>query len=52
MCNDYEQHIRYAEYCKMMQDLALGIPIHTSGEPILVTSVNGASYITDDSFVT
>ncbi|CDM60550.1 MULTISPECIES: SOS response-associated peptidase [Rhizobium] len=26
MCNDYEQHIRYAEYCKMMQDLALGIP--------------------------
>lgn len=28
MCNDYEQHIRYAEYCKMMQDLALGIPSH------------------------
>jgi len=28
MCNDYEQHIRYAEYCKMMQDLALGIPTH------------------------
>lgn len=26
MCNDYEQHIRYAEYCKMMQDLALGVP--------------------------
>jgi putative SOS response-associated peptidase YedK len=28
MCNDYEQHIRYGEYCKMMQDLALGIPSH------------------------
>jgi putative SOS response-associated peptidase YedK len=28
MCNDYEQHIRYAEYCKMMQDLALGISTH------------------------
>jgi putative SOS response-associated peptidase YedK len=26
MCNDYEQHIRWAEYCRMMQDLALGIP--------------------------
>ena len=30
MCNDYEQHIIYAEYCKMMQDLALGIPTHQS----------------------
>jgi putative SOS response-associated peptidase YedK len=30
MCNDYEQHIVYAEYCKMMQDLALGIPVHQS----------------------
>lgn len=28
MCNDYEQHIRYAKYCKMMQDLACGIPTH------------------------
>jgi len=28
MCNDYEQHIAYAEYCKMMQDLELGIPLH------------------------
>jgi putative SOS response-associated peptidase YedK len=28
MCNDYEQHIRYAEYCKMMQELALGLPAH------------------------
>ncbi|WP_037088407.1 SOS response-associated peptidase [Neorhizobium vignae] len=26
MCNDYEQHIRYAEYCRMMQELALEIP--------------------------
>lgn len=26
MCNDYEQPIRWAEYCKMMQDLGLGIP--------------------------
>lgn len=26
MCNDYEQHVRWAEYCKMMQDLALDIP--------------------------
>ncbi|RDJ03548.1 SOS response-associated peptidase [Rhizobium grahamii] len=30
MCNDYEQHIRYEEYCKMMQDLALGIPTRQS----------------------
>jgi len=28
MCNDYEQHIRYAEYCKMMQALDLGISDH------------------------
>jgi len=28
MCNDYEQHIRYAEYCRMMQELALRIPAH------------------------
>jgi len=26
MCNDYEQHVRWAEYRKMMQDLELGIP--------------------------
>lgn len=30
MCNDYEQHIRYAEYCRMMQELALGMPPHQS----------------------
>jgi putative SOS response-associated peptidase YedK len=34
MCNDYEQHIRYAEYCKVMQDLELGIPEYQS-EPDL-----------------
>ena len=28
MCNDYEQHIRWAEYCDMMQALKLGIPAH------------------------
>jgi len=26
MCNDYEQHIRWAEYCEMMRALELGIP--------------------------
>ncbi|MGX9394074.1 SOS response-associated peptidase family protein (plasmid) [Nitrobacteraceae bacterium UC4446_H13] len=26
MCNAYEQHVRWAEYCKMMQNLALDIP--------------------------
>ncbi len=26
MCNDYEQHVRWAEYCKMMPDLELGTP--------------------------
>jgi hypothetical protein len=24
--NDYQKHIRSAQYCKMMQDLELGIP--------------------------
>ena len=28
MCNDYEQHIRWAEYCDLMQQLQLGIPTH------------------------
>ncbi|KRB80610.1 hypothetical protein ASE00_16310 [Sphingomonas sp. Root710] len=27
MCNDYEQHLRWAEYCEVMQKLALGIPV-------------------------
>jgi putative SOS response-associated peptidase YedK len=26
MCNDYEQHIKWAEYCAMMQALELAIP--------------------------
>jgi putative SOS response-associated peptidase YedK len=26
MCNDYEQHVTWAQYCKVMQELALGIP--------------------------
>jgi hypothetical protein len=26
MCNDYEQHVRWAEYCAMMEALELGIP--------------------------
>ena len=30
MCNDYEQHIQYAEYEAMMQHLALRIPNHQS----------------------
>ncbi len=28
MCSEYEQQIGYTEYCKVMQDLALGIPTH------------------------
>jgi putative SOS response-associated peptidase YedK len=31
MCNDYEQHVRWAEYCKMMQALELGIPTQQTG---------------------
>ncbi len=27
MCNDYEQHVKWREYCEMMQGLALGTPI-------------------------
>jgi hypothetical protein len=30
MCNDYEQHVRWAEYRKVMQGLDLGIPSHQS----------------------
>jgi len=26
MCNDYEQHVKWREYCEMMQGLALGTP--------------------------
>ncbi|TIO05203.1 MAG: SOS response-associated peptidase, partial [Mesorhizobium sp.] len=28
MCNDYEQHVAWAEYCRLMESLALKIPIH------------------------
>lgn len=28
MCNDYEQHIAWAAYCKAMQALALQVPAH------------------------
>jgi hypothetical protein len=30
MCNDYEQHVRWAEYRKVMQALDLAIPSHQS----------------------
>lgn len=30
MCNSYEQHVAWAEYCKMMQALELGIPTQQS----------------------
>ena len=30
MCNDYEQHVRWAEYRKLMQALDLAIPSHQS----------------------
>ncbi|HRN83227.1 MAG TPA: SOS response-associated peptidase [Hyphomicrobium sp.] len=30
MCNAYEQHVKWVEYCKMMQALALGIPTQQS----------------------
>jgi hypothetical protein len=30
MCNDYEQHVAWAEYCNMTQSLALGIRTHQS----------------------
>ncbi|WP_265519234.1 SOS response-associated peptidase [Nitratireductor luteus] len=30
MCNAYEQHVKWVEYCKMMQALELGIPTHQS----------------------
>ena len=30
MCNDYEQHVAYAQYCAVMQAEALGMPTHQS----------------------
>jgi putative SOS response-associated peptidase YedK len=35
MCNDYEQHVVWAEYCKMMQALTLGIPAGQSAADLL-----------------
>jgi len=34
MCNDYEQHVAWAEYCKMMQALALGVPAQQSARDL------------------
>jgi hypothetical protein len=31
MWNDYEQHVSWANYCKMMQILNLAIPSYRSG---------------------
>ncbi|TGV75356.1 SOS response-associated peptidase, partial [Mesorhizobium sp. M2D.F.Ca.ET.145.01.1.1] len=30
MCNDYEQHVAWAEYCRMMASLALKISTRQS----------------------
>ena len=30
MCNDYEQHVAWAEYQRLMQEIALYIPTHQS----------------------
>ena len=30
MCNNYEQHVAWEAYCKMMQDLEWGIPTQQS----------------------
>jgi putative SOS response-associated peptidase YedK len=30
MCNAYEQHVKWVEYCKMMQALELGVPTQQS----------------------
>jgi putative SOS response-associated peptidase YedK len=34
MCNDYEQHVAWQEYCNMMQALELGIPTQQSGRDL------------------
>ena len=47
MCNDYEQHVAWAEYCKMMQKLELGVPTQQSeldlphADDIRVSDVGG-----------
>jgi putative SOS response-associated peptidase YedK len=30
MCNDYEQHVAWAEYCRMMRELELGVASYQS----------------------
>ena len=37
MCNDYEQHILWGEYCKMMQTLELGTPTQQSERDLPVS---------------
>jgi putative SOS response-associated peptidase YedK len=34
MCNDYDQHIEWAEYCKMMRALELGTPTGQSEQDL------------------
>ena len=34
MCNDYEQHIRWAQYCTMMQAAELGVPTKQSQDDL------------------
>jgi putative SOS response-associated peptidase YedK len=34
MCNDYEQHVSWVDYCKMMQDLALRVARHQSANDL------------------
>jgi hypothetical protein len=37
MCNDYEQRVRWAEYCKMMQISRLGSQQSSAVIPTLTT---------------
>jgi putative SOS response-associated peptidase YedK len=34
MCNDYEQHLKWIEYCELMQKLALGISIENGPDDL------------------
>lgn len=34
MCSDYEQHLKWVEYCELMQKLALGLPTGASAEDL------------------
>ncbi len=40
MCNAYEQHVRWVEYTRMMQDLELGIPIQQTELDLQMVRVN------------